>query len=106
MPTDNTDDVNDTALRLAALELLIVALDPAAPADTFNNTILALLDPVEVDGRPYVDADQLRRVLNEAVAASRSLLPEQPTEVERAIDEAYDAIADEVERLTAPKPQH
>ena len=46
-----TDDINDTALRLATLELLLVALDPAAPPDTFNATILAMLEPVEVDGR-------------------------------------------------------
>ena len=99
-----TDDINDSALRLATLELLLIALDPAAPPDTFNATVLALLDPVEVDGRPYVDADQLRRVLTEAVAASRSLLPEQPAEIEQAIDEAFEEIAEHVDRITAPKP--
>ena len=94
-----TDDVNDTALQLATLELLLVALDPAAPPDTFNATILAMLEPVEVDGRLYVDADQLRRVLNEAVAEARSLLPEQDAEAERAVDEAFEEIAERGDKI-------
>jgi hypothetical protein len=68
-----TDDVDDTELRIAALQLLLAALSPDAD-DTkeFTRTILNMLEPVRAqDGRVYVDVDRLRFVLQGAVANAK-----------------------------------
>ena len=104
-----TDDIDDEAtLRLATLSLLLAMLDPEAPPpDECSAAVLAALDPVVTkDGRTFVDVGKLREILAGAVEEARALLPEQPPEAEREIDSAFEAIADDVDRLTRPKAQH
>ena len=102
-----TDDINDTALRLATLELLLAALDPNADDTEFVRVVSNMLEPIVAeDGTVWVDAGRLRDILQGAVAEARALLPEQLPEVEQAIDAGFEAIADEVDRLTRPKTEH
>ena len=106
---DSTDDTYDeTTLRLATLSLLLGMLDPAAPQpDECNAAVLAALGPVVAeDGRTFVDVNKLREMLESAIAELRALMPEQDAETERAIDAGFEAIGDEVDRLTRPKVQN
>lgn len=98
---------DDTATRLAALDLMLCALDPDHPRAGFTDAVTRLLEPIYgEDGRTYVDQRQLRRILAAAVDELRTLFPEQDAETERAIDEAFEEIAVAVDGLTAPKAQH
>ena len=102
-----TDDDPDVGLRLAALELLLCALDPTQPTDSFNEAVMRLLEPVVADdGKVYVGLDRLRYVLEGSVAEIRALMPEQPPGVQQAIDEVFDQISERVDELTEPKPRH
>ena len=94
---------DEEPLRLAALQLLLCALDPIAPPDAFTEAALKLVDVVEIDGKRYVDAQQLQDVLQHTIIEARNLVPEQPPAVEAAIDAGFDEIADEVDRVTRPK---
>ena len=104
MPTDDADA--EATMRLATLSLLLGMLDPAAPQpDECNAAVLAALGPVVAeDGRTFVELGKLRGMLESAIAELRALMPEQPAEVEQAIDEAFEEIAEHVDRITAPKP--
>jgi hypothetical protein len=97
---------DEEPLRLAALQLLLCALDPIAPPDAFTGAALKLVNVIEVDGKRYVDAQQLQDVLQHTVIEARNLFPEQSPEVEQAIDEGFDEIGDRVDELTAPKSSH
>ena len=91
---------DEEPLRLAALQRLLCALDPIAPPpDEYTAAVLAALDPVEVDGRIYIGVGKLREILEAAVAEARSLLPEQDPEVEEAIDEGFDRIAERGDKI-------
>ena len=80
-------------------------LDPAAPQpDECSAAVLAALGPVVTkDGQTFVELGKLREMLESAIAELRAL-PEQDAEVERAVDEGFAAIGDEIDRITAPKP--
>jgi hypothetical protein len=102
-----TEFDEDTMLKIVALELLVAALDPSADAtDQFINTVLKMIDVTEVDGRRFVSLSQLQFVLAGGLQKMREMLPEQPAEIERAIDAGFDEIGDRVDELTAPKSSH
>ena len=104
MTTDDADD--EATMRLATLSLLLGMLDPAAPQpDECSAAVLAALGPVVTkDGQTFVELGKLREMLESAIAELRALMPEQDAEVEQAIDEAFEEIAEHVDRITAPKP--
>ena len=66
-----------------------------------------MLKPIVAeDGTVWVDAGRLRDILQGAVAVARRLVPEQSADVEAEIDAGFEAIADEVDRITRPKAQN
>ena len=104
MPTDDADELS---LRRATFELLLATLDPNADGTEFVRVVSNMLQPIVAeDGTVWVDAGRLRDILQGAVAEAAALLPEHPADVEAEIDAGFDAIADEVDRLTRPKAQH
>jgi hypothetical protein len=89
----------------AARELLLVGLDPTAPAGALRATFLRILEErraiVEADGKSFVDAEQLREVFAALIAIVQEMA--LPSTI---MDSLVEEIAAEVGRLTGPETPH